>query len=146
MWQWDYRNGPRWYQWDPAKWIIAAAAWLGFAHGLRRVPDTVIQRARVDMEARRLAAMLAADALQARTVLEAAHARVDTALSAFQIRLEAWQARKAEWKAKGQAQAETWSALRGEWKAQRTQLRRDLQAAWADWNRARQLVKRQAMA
>jgi len=26
MWQWDYRNGPRWYQWDPAKWLIAAGS------------------------------------------------------------------------------------------------------------------------
>jgi stearoyl-CoA desaturase (delta-9 desaturase) len=22
MWQWDYRNGVKWYQWDPAKWLI----------------------------------------------------------------------------------------------------------------------------
>ena len=146
MWQWDYRNGPRWYQWDPAKWIIAAASWAGAAHGLRRVPDTVIQRARVDMEARRLVALLAADALQTKTALEAAHARVDEALGAFQARLDVWLARKAEWKAKGHAQAEAWSAIRGEWKAQRTQLRRDLQEAWAEWNRARRLVKRQAMA
>jgi stearoyl-CoA desaturase (delta-9 desaturase) len=146
MWQWDYRNGPRWYQWDPAKWLIAAAAWVGLARGLRRVPDTEIQRARVAMEARRLVAVLAADALQAKSILEAAHTRVDLALSAFQTRLEAWQAKKAEWKAKGHTNAEGRSLLRGEWKEQRTQLRRDLQAAWADWNRARQLVKRQAMA
>jgi len=146
MWQWDYRNGPRWYQWDPAKWLIAAAAWVGLARGLRRVPDTEIQRARVDMEARRLVAVLAADALQAKSILEAARVRVDGALSAFQTRLEAWQAKKAEWKAKGHANAESRSVLRGEWKEQRAQLRRDLQAAWADWNRARQLVKRQAMA
>ena len=146
MWQWDYRNGPRWYQWDPAKWIIAAAAWVGLAHGLRRVPDTEIQRAKVAMEARRLVALLATDALQAKTILEAAHARVDAALSAFQTRLEAWHVKKAEWKAKGHAHAEAWSAIRGEWKTQRAQLRRNLQDAWADWNRARQLAKRQATA
>jgi stearoyl-CoA desaturase (delta-9 desaturase) len=146
MWQWDYRNGPRWYQWDPAKWLIAAVAWVGLARGLRRVPDTEIQRARVAMEARRLVAALAADALQARTILEAAHARVDAALSAFQLRLDAWHAKKAEWKVKGHAQAEAWSTVRGEWKIQRAQLRRDLHAAWADWNRARQLVKGQALA
>jgi stearoyl-CoA desaturase (Delta-9 desaturase) len=148
MWQWDYRNGPRWYQWDPAKWIIAAASWVGLAWGLRRVPDTEIQRAKVAMEARRLAAALAlaTDALQAKTALEAAHARVDAALNAFQTRLEAWQTRKAEWRTKEHARAESWSAIRGEWKVQRTQLRQDLHAAWAEWNRARQLVKRQAMA
>ena len=146
MWQWDYRNGPRWYQWDPAKWLIAAAAWVGLARGLRRVPATEIQRARVAMEARRLVAVLAVDALQAKSLLEAAHIRVDAALSAFQTRLEAWQAKKAAWRTKGHARTESRSVLRGEWKAQRIQLRRDLQAAWADWNRARQLAKRQALA
>jgi len=146
MWQWDYRNGPRWYQWDPAKWLIAAAAWVGLARGLRRVPDTEIQRAKVAMETRRLVAVLPADALHARSILEAAHARVDVALSALQSRLEAWQAKKADWKAKGLARAEAWKVVREEWKIQRAQLRRDLQAAWADWNRARQLVKRQALA
>lgn len=146
MWQWDYRNGPRWYQWDPAKWLIAAGAWVGLTRGLRRVPDTEIQRARVGMEARRLAAALATDALQAKTILEAARVRVDGALSAFQIRLEAWQVKKAQWRAQGPTHAESWSALRGDWKTQRVQLRRDLQAAWADWHRARQLAKRLAVA
>jgi stearoyl-CoA desaturase (delta-9 desaturase) len=146
MWQWDYRNGPRWYQWDPAKWLIAAAAWVGLARGLRRVPKTEIQRAKVAMEARRLVAVLAVDALQAKGILEAAHIRVDAALNAFQTKLEAWQAKKAAWRTKGHAPTESRSVLREEWKAQRLQLRRDLQAAWADWNQARQLVKRLAMA
>ena len=25
LFQWDYRNGIRWYQWDPTKWLISAA-------------------------------------------------------------------------------------------------------------------------
>ena len=146
MWQWDYRNGPRWYQWDPAKWLIATASWVGLTSGLRRVPKTEIQRARVAMEARRLGAVLAVDALLAKSILEAAHARVDAALSAFQSRLEAWQAKKIDWKAKGLARAEAWKVVRGEWKAQRAQLRLELQAAWVDWKRARQLAKHQAPA
>jgi stearoyl-CoA desaturase (delta-9 desaturase) len=67
MWQWDYRNGPRWYQWDPAKWLIAAGSWMGLTRGLRRVPDTEVQRARLAMETKRLAAALAADALPVRS-------------------------------------------------------------------------------
>jgi len=145
MWQWDYRNGPRWYHWDPAKWLISAFAWVGLAHGLRRVPDTVIQRARVSMEARRLVASLAADAHQARLSLEAAQARVDRALAALQARRDAWQAKKVQWKAKGLAKAEAWRAARLEWKAQRAQLREDLRAAWVEWKQAR-LQARQAMA
>jgi stearoyl-CoA desaturase (delta-9 desaturase) len=145
MWQWDYRNGPRWYQWDPAKWLIAAFAWVGLARGLRRVPDTAIQRARVSMEARRLVAGLAAEALQARQTLEAAQVRVDQALAALQARRDAWQAMKAQWKAKGLAKAEAWRLARLEWKAQRAHLREDLRDAWAQWKQAR-LLARQAMA
>lgn len=33
----DYRNGVRWYQWDPTKWLIAAFSKLGLARDLRRV-------------------------------------------------------------------------------------------------------------
>jgi len=59
MWQWDYRNAPHWYQWDPGKWLITAFAWVGLARGLRRVSRTEILRARVAMDAKRLAELLA---------------------------------------------------------------------------------------
>jgi stearoyl-CoA desaturase (delta-9 desaturase) len=41
----DYRNGVRWYQWDPTKWLISLCAWLGLARNLNRVSDFKIQRA-----------------------------------------------------------------------------------------------------
>jgi stearoyl-CoA desaturase (delta-9 desaturase) len=145
MWQWDYRNGPCWYQWDPAKWLIAALAWTRLARGLRRVPDTVVQRARVAMEARRLEARLAADAVTLRSTLEAAHARVDRALAAFQVRRDAWAATQAGWRARGRAKAGDWRAARAEWKVQRSLLRRDVQAAWGEWRQARSRA-RQAVA
>ncbi len=34
----DYRNGVRWYHWDPSKWAIAALAGLGLAWDLKRTP------------------------------------------------------------------------------------------------------------
>lgn len=33
----DYRNGVRWYHWDPTKWMIALMAWLGFATDLKKI-------------------------------------------------------------------------------------------------------------
>lgn len=33
----DYRNGTRWYHFDPTKWVIWALSKLGLTHGLRRV-------------------------------------------------------------------------------------------------------------
>ncbi|MGQ0812120.1 MAG: acyl-CoA desaturase [Nitrospiraceae bacterium] len=37
----DYRNGPRWYNFDPSKWIIYALSVIGLASNLRRQDNTV---------------------------------------------------------------------------------------------------------
>jgi stearoyl-CoA desaturase (delta-9 desaturase) len=47
----DYRNGIRWYQWDPTKWTIRALAFLGLAKKLRRISQQEILKARLHMEA-----------------------------------------------------------------------------------------------
>jgi stearoyl-CoA desaturase (delta-9 desaturase) len=54
----DYRNGIRWWQWDPSKWIICSLSWVGLTRKLRRTPAVVIQRARLDMQFRRMKATL----------------------------------------------------------------------------------------
>lgn len=48
--QTDYRNGVRWYQWDPTKWLIASLSWVGLASNLKRVSDFKIQEALVQMQ------------------------------------------------------------------------------------------------
>ena len=50
IFQTDYRNGIRWYQWDPTKWMINLCAKLGLARNLVRVPDFKIQRAILDTQ------------------------------------------------------------------------------------------------
>lgn len=32
----DYRNGPRWYNWDPSKWLIFTLSKIGLAYNLQR--------------------------------------------------------------------------------------------------------------
>ncbi|MCZ6800973.1 MAG: fatty acid desaturase [Nitrospirae bacterium] len=36
MYQSDYRNGPRWYNFDPSKWLIYTLSFMGLASSLRR--------------------------------------------------------------------------------------------------------------
>ena len=48
IFQSDYRNGIRWWQWDPTKWMIAGCQRLGLANNLNRVSDFKIQRAILD--------------------------------------------------------------------------------------------------
>jgi stearoyl-CoA desaturase (Delta-9 desaturase) len=54
----DYRNGVRWWHWDPSKWIICSLSWLGLTRKLKRTPAVVIQRARLAMQFRRVQASL----------------------------------------------------------------------------------------
>jgi stearoyl-CoA desaturase (delta-9 desaturase) len=49
----DYRNGIRWYHWDPTKWLIRALAGMHLARGLRQTPWAIVEKARLDMAARR---------------------------------------------------------------------------------------------
>jgi stearoyl-CoA desaturase (Delta-9 desaturase) len=54
----DYRNGVRWWHWDPSKWLIFALSWVGLTRKLRRTPAVAIQRARLTMQFRRMQASL----------------------------------------------------------------------------------------
>ena len=53
LFQWDYRNGVRWWHYDPTKWLIASAAALGFARSLKRVPEVQIRQALVERQLER---------------------------------------------------------------------------------------------
>jgi stearoyl-CoA desaturase (delta-9 desaturase) len=44
----DYRNGIKWYHYDPTKWIIRAMASVGLASKLKRTPVERIERAKAE--------------------------------------------------------------------------------------------------
>ncbi len=48
--QFDYRNGVRWWHFDPTKWLIRSFAWFGVARKLKRATQTQIERARLQMQ------------------------------------------------------------------------------------------------
>lgn len=45
--QTDYRNGYRWYHWDPTKWLIQSLRVLGLVRKLRTVPLPMIETTRM---------------------------------------------------------------------------------------------------
>lgn len=51
----DYRNGIKWYHWDPTKWLIKFKAKLGLVSGLKKTPEEEILKAKLIMDEKRLA-------------------------------------------------------------------------------------------
>jgi len=54
----DYRNGIRFYHWDPTKWLIRALALVGLARNLRQLQPEVILLTRCSLAEKRLLAEL----------------------------------------------------------------------------------------
>ncbi|HXN05750.1 MAG TPA: fatty acid desaturase [Nitrospiria bacterium] len=52
--QFDYRNGIRWYHWDPTKWTIKFLETIHFVKKLRKVSDETIFQAKIEAEREKL--------------------------------------------------------------------------------------------
>lgn len=48
--QWDYRNGIRWWHWDPTKWLIRSLSMLGLTRDLKRCSPAEIESARLELQ------------------------------------------------------------------------------------------------
>lgn len=83
----DYRNGLRWWQFDPGKWLISISAWFGLAHGLKRTPKFKIQRARLQMQFKQLEQRLAQSEAHAnwRETLEAEYEQFKETVHQWQV-------------------------------------------------------------
>lgn len=100
----DYRNGARWWHFDPGKWLISTCSALGLAGSLKRTPRFKIRRARVQMQFKELESKLASvDATD--TWGEA----IEREYQAFREIISQWQAVQSE-----RVQAGS-SALRDRW-------------------------------
>ena len=94
----DYRNGIRWWHWDPTKWLIAALSFTGLADGLKKVPDLWIQRAQIAMEFKRMeAALEKRRATPGDEQIERLKARVAEEYASFRKALEEWAKVRDQW-------------------------------------------------
>jgi stearoyl-CoA desaturase (delta-9 desaturase) len=102
LFQNDYRNGVRWWQFDPTKWLIATLSALGLADNLKRVPDLWIQRAQLAMQFKRMElALERRRAGSADEQFERLRRRVAEEYASFRKSLEEWNKVREEWVADG---------------------------------------------
>jgi len=120
----DFRNGLRWYHWDPAKWFIAALRATGLATSLRAATPPQVQQARLQAEIRRVEPRLAAadekTAHDIRRRVADAVAHLDTALALWRQHLEE-RARNASsaWRTTRRSARHHMRQSRREWKIAR---------------------------
>jgi stearoyl-CoA desaturase (Delta-9 desaturase) len=95
----DYRNGVRWWQWDPTKWLIAALQWVGLTRRLRRTPAFQIQRALLAMQFTRAQARLAQlpQASRLPAQIEQLRQRIAQEYDAFVAAVGDWTRLKEQW-------------------------------------------------
>ena len=91
----DYRNGYRWYQFDPTKWFIWTLSKLGLAEDLRR--SAIDHRLR-----RRWKRMREEYAAQMDEWSESMRQRVESAEERLEDALETMKARRSEWSRKAE--------------------------------------------
>ena len=53
----DYRNGIRWYHFDPTKWLIKVLSFVGLVNNLKKVPEKLIIQAKTEMLNKKLQAI-----------------------------------------------------------------------------------------
>lgn len=102
IFQYDYRNGIRWYQFDPTKWLIFTLSCVGLTSNLKRCPEFAIEKARLTMQFKQAEAKLSLKA--------AGHAQ-----------LEAWRAKLAQEYEHFTLVLNDWSKLKETWYAEKKQ-------------------------
>jgi len=93
----DYRNGVRWWQWDPTKWLIGALSWVGLTRRLKRTPAFQIQKALLAMQFTRATARLAHLPAGTNLNLESLRARLAHEYENFLAAVADWARVKEEW-------------------------------------------------
>lgn len=95
IFQYDYRNGVKWWQFDPTKWLIFSLSWIGITKNLKRCSDFAIQKAQLTMQFKRAKAQL--DQRPADTRVEALKAKMAREYESFTAAMQEWGKLKEEW-------------------------------------------------
>jgi stearoyl-CoA desaturase (Delta-9 desaturase) len=93
----DYRNGVRWWQFDPTKWIIASLQYVGLTRKLKRTPHFQIQRALLAMQFKRAQEKLAKIPAPGHSHIEHVRQRVAHEYETFLAAVADWAKVKEQW-------------------------------------------------
>lgn len=103
IFQYDYRNGVKWWQFDPTKWLILSLSWVGITRNLKRCSEFAIQKAQLTMQFKRAEQQI--EKRQARKAdVEAIKAKMAHEYEVFTAAMQEWAKVKEEWYAEKKAE------------------------------------------
>ena len=94
--QYDYRNGVKWWQYDPSKWIIYGLSKIGLTWDLKRIPDVTIQHAQTEMAFKLAEKKVATFSGNLTSDFQAIKDRLNSEQQAFKQTIAEWQALKTQ--------------------------------------------------
>lgn len=94
--QYDYRNGVKWWQYDPSKWIIYGLSKIGLTWDLKRIPDVTIQHAQTEMAFKLAEKKVASFSETLTSDFQAIKDRLNSEQQAFKQTIAEWQALKTQ--------------------------------------------------
>lgn len=127
IFQYDYRNGVKWWQYDPTKWLIWTCSKLGLASDLRRIPSFNIKKAELAMKFKYAEQDLAVYGLALSEDMQNIKQKIAKEYDDFCVTMNEWKALKEqELKAKKAEFNHKMSEIDGKLKAEFTQLEQRL--------------------
>ena len=94
--QYDYRNGVKWWQYDPSKLIIYGLSKIGLTWDLKRIPDVTIQHAQTEMAFKLAEKKVATFSGNLTSDFQAIKDRLNSEQQAFKQTIAEWQALKTQ--------------------------------------------------
>ena len=94
--QYDYRNGVKWWQYDLSKWIIYGLSKIGLTWDLKRIPDVTIQHAQTEMAFKLAEKKVATFSGNLTSDFQAIKDRLNSEQQAFKQTIAEWQALKTQ--------------------------------------------------
>jgi stearoyl-CoA desaturase (delta-9 desaturase) len=131
----DYRNGIKWYHWDPTKWLIQINQRLGLAFNLRQTDEKEILKARLLHEKARLESILP----KARIDWSK---KVETMARNLEIAQTRWVELKSEYKAMKRQKQLANLARRAELKTEVRLAKLQLRASLEQWAQMRTQIRK----
>ncbi|MFM1770688.1 MAG: hypothetical protein RJA22_3217 [Verrucomicrobiota bacterium] len=138
--QHDYRNGVKWWQFDPTKWTIWLLSRLGLAHQLRRVPEENILLAEIAERHRQVTLRIEANPHR---VSDSIRQALSNAQERLQLASENWEQRKAAYRLAAEAKMEASRQKLAQLQQEAREATDNLRAAMQEWWEAHRLAQAQ---